>query len=404
MKLRSKSLLTICAVFSIFCLVLSIILNTIVIEGYSNLEKNIVTEHVSRVLNQFDQECDNLAAMAWDWSIWDDTYLFVEDSNEVFIQTNMQYEIFKDIKINFMMFYNTTGSLVFSKAFDFQHENETTLPTSLYEYISKNNESFFIHRNLESSQSGIILYDKNETPVFIAVTPILQSNKDGPIHGTFIIGRFLDDNKVESIGNITHLVVVLHPKSNQLSLDFQHATSYIDKIPIFIQPINSTYVAGYIVMNDIFGDPIFVIEVGSYRDVYNQGIALIQTLLISLILTVVISIASMIFIVDRFITSRLTSLTQSVNAIKNYSDLSKHLQVKGNDEIAILKKNFNEMLTSLQKTWAMKDSAEFALQKKIDELERFKAVTIDREIKMIELKKQINELKSNTGENTLNEH
>jgi hypothetical protein len=35
----------------------------------------------------------------------------------------------------------------------------------------------------------------------------------------------------------------------------------------------------------------------------------------------------------------------------------------------------------------MKDSAEFSLKKKIDELERFKTITVDREIKMIELKK-----------------
>jgi hypothetical protein len=51
------------------------------------------------------------------------------------------------------------------------------------------------------------------------------------------------------------------------------------------------------------------------------------------------------------------------------------------------------MLTSLQKIWAMKDSAEFSLQKKIDELERFKTITVDREIKMIELKKENKTLK-----------
>jgi hypothetical protein len=45
----------------------------------------------------------------------------------------------------------------------------------------------------------------------------------------------------------------------------------------------------------------------------------------------------------------------------------------------------------------MKDTAEVSLQKKIDELERFKAVTIDREIKMIELKKQLDELKARSG-------
>ncbi|MDD1444376.1 HAMP domain-containing protein, partial [Dolichospermum sp. ST_sed3] len=105
-------------------------------------------------------------------------------------------------------------------------------------------------------------------------------------------------------------------------------------------------------------------------------------------------------LLDRFVTSRLTYLTKSVNDVKNFEDLSKHRQVKGNDEITTLEKNINDMLTSLQKTWAMKDSAEFSLQKKIDELERFKTLTVDREIKMIELKKQLEELRVKSGEKT----
>jgi sensor domain CHASE-containing protein len=400
MKLRTKSLIVICVGFSILCLILGIILNTIVIKGYSDLEINIVTENVGRVLNQFNQEYNNLEATARDWSIWNDTYFFVEDKNEEYIQSNIQYESFKDIKINFMLFYNTTDSLVFSRAFDFQRENETILPSNFYTYILQHNESLLIHRNLESSQAGIIFYDKNETPLLVAVTPILQSEREGPVHGSMIVGRFLDENKIKSIANITHLAVVLHPKSSELSVDLQHVTSYTERIPIFIQPINSTYIVGYVVIDDIFGSPVFVMEIGSQRDVYNHGIAIIQTLLIYLIITVFISIALIIIILDRFITSRLTSLTKSVNDIKNYSDLSKHLQVKGNDEIAILEKNFNDMLMSLQKTWAMKDSAEFSLHKKIDELERFKMITVEREIKMIELKKQLDELKAKSGEKT----
>jgi methyl-accepting chemotaxis protein len=107
-----------------------------------------------------------------------------------------------------------------------------------------------------------------------------------------------------------------------------------------------------------------------------------------------------VVILDRFVTSRLTYLTKSVNDVKKFEDLSKRLRVTGNDEIAFLEKNINDMLSSLQKTWALKDSAEFSLQKKIDELERFKTITIDREIKMIELKKQLSELRAKSGEKT----
>jgi sensor domain CHASE-containing protein len=393
-------MIVICVGFSILCLVLSIILNNIVIGSYSDLEIKTVSDNVSRVLKQFDQENKNLESVGTDWSMWDDTYFFVENNNETFIQNNMLYDIFNGIKINFMLFYNNTGTLEYSKAYDFQMKNETILPATLYLYISSNKESLLTYKNLESNKTGIIVYDTKKTPVVISTTPILHTNGDGPIHGSLIIGRFLDDTKVKSFENITHLTVILHNLSNQPSVDFQHPSSYIEGKPIFIQPINSTYVAGYVLMDDIFGNHVFFLEVGSNRDIYHQGLNVIQNLIISLIIIVVMLILVVVVILDRFVTSRLTYLTKSVNDVKKFEDLSKRLQVKGNDEIAFLEKNINDMLSSLQKTWALKDSAEFSLQKKIDELERFKTITIDREIKMIELKKQLSELRAKSGEKT----
>jgi sensor domain CHASE-containing protein len=387
MKLRTKSIIVICVGFSILCLVLGLTLNAIIIGSYSDMEVKIVSEHFGRVLNQFNQENSNLNSVATDWSVWDDTYFFVEYKNESYINNNLFYEIFQDIGINFMLFYNNSDALVFSRAYDFQVKNETVLPASLYTYISNNKRSLLAHQSFESSQTGIINYDTKETPLLISVTPILHSNREGPIHGSLIMGRFLDETKVESFGNITHVSVVLHPLSSKISNDFEHTSSTIEGMPIVIQPINTTYVAGYALIDDVFGMPAFIMEVGSNRDIYNQGLNVIQNLIISLILTVVVLIAIVVIVLDRFVTSRLIYLTKSVNDIKKYEDLSKHLQVKGNDEIAMLEKNINNMLTSLQKTWAMKDSAEFSLQKKIDELERFKTVTVDREIKMIGLKK-----------------
>jgi sensor domain CHASE-containing protein len=332
--------------------------------------------------------------------VWDDTYSFINDTNEEYIQSNLQYETFEQIDINFMLFYNNSNALIFSRAYDFQVKNEAILPASLYSYISNNKDSLLVHQSIESGQTGIILYDTKEAPLLISINPIIHSNTEGPIKGSLIIGRFLDDAEIEFYGNITQLEVVLRPLSSQHLIDFEHSSSYVQGKPIFIQPINSTYIAGFVLIDDVFGNPVFIMEVGSNRDIYNQGLNMIQNLIISLVITVVVLIVIVVILLDRFVTSRLTYLTKSVNDVKNYEDLSKHIQVKGNDEIAMLEKNINDMLTSLQKTWAMKDSAEFSLQKKIDELERFKTITVDREIKMIELKKQLEELRVKSGEKT----
>lgn len=398
MKLRTKSLIVICAVFSLLCLVLSITLDVIIVKSYSDLEIKTVSEHAERVLNQFNEEYNNLKALAYDWAVWDDTYSFVENKNEEYIQKNLQYEIFQDIDVNFMLFYNNSDVLVYSKIFDFNQKNETFLPNSFYTYIFRNKESLLRHLDIDHSKTGIVLYNESETPLLISATPIVTSGKEGPIRGTLLVGRFLNENKVDSFGDVTQLHVAVHLLSSHLSLFFQDTSAPAEETQIFIQPINSTYIAGYVLMDDVFGNPVFIVEVGSSRDIYNQGLNVISNIIISLLIVLLVFIVIIIIILDRFVTSRLTYLAKSVHDVKNYEDLAKHLRVKGNDEIAILEKNINNMLTSLQKTWAMKDSAEFSLQKKIDELERFKTVTVDREIKMIELKKDNKKLEDKIKE------
>jgi len=404
MKLRAKSIIVVCVGFSFFCLILSITLNNVITASYLDLEAKTVCGNVERVLNQFDQEKISLDAVAADWAMGDDTYFFVKDKNEKFIQDNLNYASLETININFMLFFDNSGVLVYSKAYDFQEKNEIILPASLYSYISDNKVDLLNHYptqySIESNSAGVLLYDTKETPLFLSVNAILNSNRDAPIHGSLVLGRFLDSNKVKYFENITQLTIIFHPLSSQIPIDFEQTPVSIQGLPIFIQPINSTYVAGFFKVNDILGNPVLLLEVGSNRDIYNQGLNVIQNLIISLVFTMVILILTVIYILDRFVISRLAYLTKSVNDIRSYDDLSKHLQVKGNDEISLLEKNINDMLTSLQKTWAMKDSAEFFLQKKIDELERFKTITVDREIKMIELKKQLQELRVKSGEKT----
>ena len=398
MKLRSKTLLIICIASCVLAIILSGTLNFIVSSSYSEIENQSVLKNVERVMNQFSSEFSNLQSVAYDWSTWDDTYAFMNDTNLDYINANLNYTSLSYIEINFMLFYNNSDRLIYSKAYDFEKKTETSLPSSLYAYIENNKKSLLNHQNSSFHRSGIILCDENETPFIVCTSSIVHSNGGGPTHGTLIAGRFLDEDKINSIANTTQLTINIHTLAGHPPFVSRQTVTSVKGTPVYIQATNSTYIAGYITMSDIVGLPVLTVAVGSNRPIYNQGILLIQNLIVSLFIILIVFIVLIIIIFDRFVTSRLTSLSNSVSDITRSRDLSKKLQTKGNDEIAFLGNKIDTMLTSLHKAWTMKDFAEVSLEKKIDELERFKSITVDREIKMIELKKQLAEYKAQFGE------
>ena len=346
MKLKTKTLLVISAVCSIFFIVMTSLLHIIVMGSYSTLEENMVSDQITRMLNQFQQEFYTITQMSYDWSTWNDTYTFVEDKNDEYIQANLQYESFKDININFMFFYNQSNGLVFSKVYDFSQENKIYFPDSLYSLIDEKNEIFLHQANYSNNYQGFLLYNKTEEPLLISITPIVHSNKDGPIHGKLITGRFLNQERIDYFKEINQLSINVYPLSNDTPLLSPNQITSLLENRFFIQPINTTYIVGYTVIDDIFGNPL-LLQVGSNREIYNQGLAVLQNQFIFLFITTFFLVITTIFILDKFVTSRLAVFSKSLGEIQDYQDLSKHIVITGDDEVSALGKNINIMLTSI---------------------------------------------------------
>jgi len=400
MKLRVKTLLIVGVTAIVMSMVLGAAMYVIVNSSYTEIEGKNINSEMRGVVKQLEQEETRLVSTSSDWSSWDDTYSFVNDLNQDYIQGNLQSNAFNKLNINFMLFYNSSDALVYAAAFNLEQNARINLSDKLFAYIKENSNFLLAHSNLSYTRHGLFFLGENEPAYLVAMTPILQSNNTGPIQGTLIMGNLLDEDEIKSIEDFTELDIKFLPPSSQLIENTQKSQTLLNGQPVYFKLINSSYAKGYWVLDDILGAPAFAIEVGSNRVEQYQGFLLIQNLVFTLLFSIVIFIGLNMVVLDRLVTSRLQSLTDSVDEIKESKDLTKKLYIKGDDEISALEKSFDTMLTSLHAAWALRDLTELSLKKKVQELERFKSLTVDREIRMTELKKQLNDLRIETGRKT----
>ena len=93
------------------------------------------------------------------------------------------------------------------------------------------------------------------------------------------------------------------------------------------------------------------------------------------------------------LTSQVRNIAEVTTAVAK-GDLNKKITVDVKGEVLELKKSINIMVVQLSSISTERDNAAQQQLEKIEELERFRKLTVGRELKMIELKKEIDELKN----------
>jgi signal transduction histidine kinase len=298
-----------------------------------------------------------------DWATWDDTYKFIDDSNKDYIIANLYNEWFEKLNVNFMIFVNSSGGVVFAKAVNLQNMKEMPISQSTLKQLLPR------HSIKEKNLPGILLLP--EGPLLITSMPILTSEAKGPSHGSLIEGRYLDAFEIEGLANVTHLSLTVQRFNDmQMPADFRAVRdSFSEDNQILVQPLSEQSIAGYTVLKDIYGNPALILRVDLPREIYNQGRVSANYFLVSLIIVGLIFGGISIWLIEKQVLSRLHRLNSDVTSIGVKQELSSRVMMDGKDELSSLADAINKMLEAIEILQAEQKKAHQEVMQKRDQLE-----------------------------------
>ncbi len=323
---------------------------TIQMGSFIDMEQSEVGENLQRAQDSLTDELSYLNSTASDWAAWDDTYDFIEDISAEYIKSNLLDTTFTSLKINFIIYINNAGQVVFSKGVDLNNDNSViAVPEDLVKHFTVN-DRLITHQDTKSSLTGVV--NLPQGPLLVASRPIVTSAYEGPIRGTLIMGRWIDAGEIKRLGDKVHLSLTIQPV-NSLSMpdDFSMARSFVSKEnPFYIHPLNEDVTAGYAGINDIYGNPALLLKVDMPREIYKQGKASILYFLLSIFFVGLVFLWVDLVLLGKMVLSRLAGISNGVSSIGAKGDLSARLMVKGSDELAGLAGEINKMLQALEQS------------------------------------------------------
>ncbi|HEY9852336.1 MAG TPA: adenylate/guanylate cyclase domain-containing protein [Leptolyngbyaceae cyanobacterium] len=378
MKLREKTLLVIGLTLVGLVGVLYATASTILMNQVRNLEVDYTKRGVQRALDALAEDINNLTVPVRQLAVWDDTYLFMQQPNARYLETNFSDDTFSDYRLNIALLIDRSGKVVFSKNWDFKKSQSFPIEKEILQHL-KPNSLLLKHSHPDSIRTGIILLPEN--PLLIVSHPIVKNTFQGDIQGTMVMGRYLTPEEIKRLSVLTQLNIDIYlVKSPQLSTNLQLIINSLveqsrNSIPnqiesknkavfplkqtnvkslatahITAQQLDENTIAGYNLITDIYGQPALLLQVKLPRTIYNQGKNSLSYLLWSLVGVGVVFGIGNLFLLEKLVLSRLARLSTGVKNIGSSGDLSMRVSAKGNDELSSLGLTINWMLEALERS------------------------------------------------------
>jgi len=346
MKLRVITQITIALTLLALVFVVYTLTSRVIQDFVRRLEEQNAIYILDQIQTTFQNETNELKRLTADWAQWDDTYAFVADPTDAYIQQNFNLPTVQNIHIHEVLVLDQKGQLVFGSGFDLQNNGVTPIPGGLMEQIGSRWSTLEkIQRNREGI-GGLIMLPSG--PHLISIHPVMDSLHQSPPNGFLVFGRPWDQ-------------IVAGYKNGEANLPASVVSISEPQVPGQFQTIEQNGkglefaltrreadIAGLFRVDNIFSEPGLAIQVDFPRNITQAGQKTLGDLMIGILLVGIVFIAFSTYGVDKLILRRIASLNAGIARIGKEGGLSTRLPVRGRDELASLADTMNHTLDALE--------------------------------------------------------
>lgn len=335
-----------------------------ILPSFHRQETLLVYEQTRHVREQLSYELEALDRFCYDWAAWDDTYAFIRDHNIAYIESNLVSTSFDHNNLNLICYIDTSGRKVWHNFYDLNRSEPYAGDAFWARSQWSLDEPFLQIEGAEDSRTGLV--SLKQGVMLVAARPIIPSAGVGEIRGYLIMGRMLEGEVTRRVDHHELNRVEFIPW-NQIKASFRaEELNLLRHGKVFSRPdpADMNFMQGYIALFDLWGKPVAVARMHMERTLMQQGErALLRNMQGNLIAGSAVLLL-MLVILHRFVVLPLRHLTSSVQRIGDnaqWTSLPENL--KGEDEIGTLAREFERMLGRIRTQIEFKDEITVKLER-----------------------------------------
>jgi PAS domain S-box-containing protein len=344
-SLRGKTLLIVLATLVGLVAGLYGLSRIALLREFSRLEDDYARQNLQQASSGLSNELQTLRRTTDQYADLDQTYSNLQATNRQGLAVEFSAGALEQLRVNFVAVLDAAGHPIFERSFDWATNDATRVPPDLNRQFRPGSPLI----GQTGDVTGIVMLASG--PALIATSPIVESAGHAPRAGTLAIGRSLDADEINRLGDITRLPIAIQ-RSDSSSADpgFRKAARLLSGGRANVIDLYSPdELAAYQPLFDVYGKPTAIMRVVLPRKIYQQGQTSVLQFLLLLLATGLVFGAVILYLLERFVLSHVAALSENIAHIGASGDMAARLQVSGRDELAFLGTAINSMLDDLQK-------------------------------------------------------
>lgn len=233
--------------------------------GFDAVERTVAIEDMDRLRRALRGEQARLGHVVGDWAPWDDTYRFVQDGNQAYVERNLTQNVLRNFDLDLLSFLNDQAEVVGALVWRDPARGADLLHAELLAHVAER-DLLLRHDEPDDVVTGVVALPRG--PALVASAPIVHSDLTGPRQGTMLAALRLDRKALDRLESATRLQLTARAPTGASEPRLEEASE--------------NELAAYLPVPDLYGDPAVVLRAALARPVHGQAQASMRLLLLVL--------------------------------------------------------------------------------------------------------------------------
>ena len=345
MTLRTRVLWLLLAAFTVSAACQYAIGHLVIYPRFLELDRAQATQNLERAIQALQREIEALIPSINDWAAWDDTYGFVQDHNQGFIDSNLTPPALEQLDVNVLALYDRMGRRIWigrhALSPDDQGEQaEIVAPASFLP------SPFATRQAPPDAALGGLLWTPRGL-FLIGYRSVLKSSAEGPPMGTVLMARFLDQPSIKRLGKQTG--VDLHFSDPEPDTDPAARMLTVGRLTLTAIRLHETpnETTGTTTLMGLDGRPTLTLAVTTPREIAARGRESLWLASLSLAGAGMLVLGLLLLMLNRLVLAPLSLLTAHATRLGAGDALDARLDLDRRDEIGVLAAALDRMTAHL---------------------------------------------------------